>query len=141
MATITPNFNFNGKCYEALKLYQEAFNGKITCLIRNRDATWEAFQKDLTNDEKEYVYHAEMCIGNQRIMMCDNFDVPYKPSASLSLTVTMDTKDDVIHAFDIMKEGCEVIYPLHSTAYSSCFVSFYDRFGFRWTIMTEQTNK
>lgn len=120
MATITPNFNFNGKCYEALKLYQEAFNGKITCLIRNRDATWEAFQKDLTDDEKEYVYHAEMCIGNQRIMMCDNFDVP---------------------SFDIMKEGCEVIYPLHSTAYSSCFVSFYDRFGFRWTIMTEQTDK
>ena len=141
MASITPNFNFNGQCYEALKLYQEAFNGKITCLIRNGDVTWETFQRNLPDVEKEYVYHAEMYIENQRIMMCDNLDVGYKPSASLSLTVTMDTKDDVIHAFDIMKEGCEIIYPLHSTAYSSCFVSFYDKFGFRWTIMTEQTEK
>ncbi len=141
MVTITPNFNFSGKCFEAIRLYQQAFNAEITSLIRNGDATWEAAYKDLSDEEKEYIYHAEIYIGNQRLMMCDNFNVPYNPSASLSLTVTMDTKDDVIHTFDIMKEGCKIIYPLQSTAYSSCFVSFYDKFGFRWVIMTEQTEK
>lgn len=93
MVTITPNFNFNGKCYEAIKLYQEAFNAEITSLIRNSDATWEESHKDLSDDEKEYVYHAEIYIGDQRIMMCDNLSVPYQQSASLSLTVTLDTNN------------------------------------------------
>lgn len=141
MVKITPNFNFNGKCNEAIQLYKEAFNAEIICLIRNCDATWEESYSNLLDDEKEYIYHAEMCIGDQRIMMCDNFSVPYQPSASLSLTVTMDTKEDVLHAFEIMEEGCEIIYPIQSTSYSSCFVSFYDKFGFRWVIMTEQTEK
>lgn len=141
MVTITPNFNFNGKCDEAIRLYQEAFNAKMDCLIRNRDATWEDFHREMSDEEKEYIYHAEMYIGSQRIMMCDNFDITDKPSGSLSLTVTMETKDEVIRAFDVMKEGCKIIYPIHSTAYSSCFVSFFDKFGFRWVIMTEQTEK
>lgn len=141
MAVITPNFNFAGQCFEAIKLYQEAFNAEIGCLLRNCDATWEDFHKDLSEEEKEYVYHAEIFIGKQRIMMCDNLDIPFKPSVSLSLTVTMDTKEEVIHAFEVMKEGCEIIYPIHSTAYSSCFVSFIDKFGFRWVIMTEQTER
>ena len=141
MVKITPNFNFNGKCKEAIQLYKEAFNAEIISLIRNGDATWESSYGNLSDDEKEYIYHAEICIGDQRIMMCDNFSVPYQPSASLSLTVTLDTKEEVLHAFEIMEEGCEIIYPIQSTAYSSCFVSFYDKFGFRWVIMTEQTEK
>lgn len=136
MIQITPNFNFKGNCYEAMMLYKEAFQAEITCLLRNCDAECKT-----TTDEKAYVYHAEMRIGNQRIMMCDNFDVPYQPSASLSLTVTMDTKEDVMRAFERMQKDCRIIYPLQSTTYSSCFVSFYDKFGFRWVIMTEQTEK
>ena len=33
MIKITPNFNFNGKCKEALQLYKEAFNAEIISLI------------------------------------------------------------------------------------------------------------
>lgn len=141
MITVTPNFNFNGKCYDAIKLYQEAFRAEITSLIRNGDATWEESHKDMSDAEKEYVHHAEMYIGNQRIMLCDNVSVPFQPSASLSLTITLETKEEVLHAFDIMKEGGRIIYPLQSTPYSSCYVSLFDKFGFRWVIMTEQTEK
>lgn len=139
--TITPNFNFNGRCGEAIALYQKAFNAEISCLLRYSDAKWEDFNKELSDEQKEYIYHAEIYIGKQRIMMADNPDIPFQPSSSLSLTVTMDTKEDVIQAFDIMKEDCKVIYPIHSTTYSSCTVSFIDKFGFRWVIMTEQTER
>lgn len=139
MIQVTPNFNFKGNCYEAMMLYKEAFSAEITCLIRTREVDCEMSKEELIDED--HIYHAEMRIGNQRIMMCDNLDVPYQSSASLSLTVTMDTKEDVMHAFDIMKEGSEIIYPLQNTTYSSCFVSFYDKFGFRWVIMTEQTEK
>ena len=29
MMTITPNFNFDGKCGEAISLYQQAFGAKV----------------------------------------------------------------------------------------------------------------
>lgn len=33
MMTITPNFNFDGKCGEAISLYQQAFGAKVDCLL------------------------------------------------------------------------------------------------------------
>lgn len=141
MVLITPNFNFNGYCEEAIHLYKKAFNGKIGCFLRYSEAKKEDFDRELSEEEKRYIYHAELTIGNQRIMMCDNLDVPFTTSLSLSLTITFDTKEQVIHAYDILKEGSTTIYPLEGTTYSSCRVVFVDRFGFRWGLMTEQTER
>lgn len=141
MIILTPNFNFNGRCEEALTLYQKAFNGKIGCLLRYSDADKRDWNKELTEEQAKYIYHSELFIGNQRIMMCDNMDVDLVKSTSLSLTITFETKEEVISAYDVLKEGSTTIYPVHSTTYSSCIVVFIDKFGFRWGLMTEQTER
>ena len=145
MIKITPNFNFNGngKCEQAIRLYEKAFNAKVGCLLRFSDARPEDYNRELSNEQRNFVYHAEIYIGDQRIMMSDNIDkdILYQPSRALSLTVTLETKEDVIKAFNALKEGSEIIYPLHSTTYSSCTCSLVDKFGFRWVIMTEQTER
>lgn len=141
MAVITPNFNFAGKCQEAIALYQRAFDARVGCLLRYADARKEDFDRPLTEREKALIYHAELFIGAQRIMMCDNMDIPFAPSLSLSLVVTLDTKDEVLRAYDVLREGCTIVYPVHSTTYSSCEVVLVDKFGFRWGIMTEQTER
>jgi len=141
MVLITPNFNFNGCCEEALNLYKKAFNAEIGCLLRYSEAQKEDFDRELSDEEKRYIYHAELNLGNQRIMMCDNIDVPFATSFSLSLTVTFDTKEEVKQTYDILKEGSTTIYPLQSTTYSSCMVVFVDKFGFRWGLMTEQSER
>jgi len=74
-------------------------------------------------------------------MMFDNLDVEFRKITALSLTVTFDTKEEVKQAYQILCEGSETIYPMKSTSYSSCFVVFVDRFGFRWGLMTEQTER
>lgn len=43
--------------------------------------------------------------------------------------------------YKIMKEGTKTIYQLEVTPYSSCRVVFVDKFGIRWGIMTEQTER
>lgn len=68
-------------------------------------------------------------------------DLVLKPGYALSLTVTMETKDDVEKAFEALKDGAEIIYSLHTTTYSSRTCSLVDKFGFRWIIMTEQTER
>lgn len=139
MAIITPNFNFAGNCEEAIKLYQKAFNARLACLLRYSEADKNDWNRVLTKEQQNYIYHAEIFINDQRIMMCDNMDVDLVKSTSLSLVVTFDTKEEVINAYDVLKEGSETIYPIHSTTYSSCEVVFIDKFGFRWGLMTEQT--
>jgi PhnB protein len=141
MPMITPNFNFAGRCEEAIALYQKAFGAKIGCLLRYSDADKADWDRELAPEQESCVYHAELFIGGQRIMMCDNLDVPFQKSTALSLTVTFDTKEEVIKAYDVLREGSETIYPVHSTTYSSCEVVFIDRFGFRWGLMTEQTER
>lgn len=141
LAIITPNFNFAGRCEEAVALYQKAFNAKVGCLLRYSDANKSDWNKKLTPEQENYIYHVELFIGDQRIMMCDNMDVDLVKSTALSLTVTFDTKDEVKQAYNILREDSETIYQMQSTTYSSCMVVFIDKFGFRWGLMTEQTER
>ena len=141
MLLITPNFNFDGRCEEAIALYQKAYQASVGSLLRYSDADTRDWTGELNSEQANYIYHAELLIGNQRIMMCDNMDVDLFRSTSLSLTVTFDTSEEVKKAYDILKEGSTTIYPMHSTTYSSCIVVFIDKFGFRWGLMTEQTER
>ena len=122
MTAIVPNFNFDGRCAEAIELYQRAFGVKADPVLPGEDGS---------------VYHAEMHIGGQRIMLGDNPDVPFAPSASLSLAVCMDSDEEVRHVFDVLSEGGKVLYPLQRTPYASSFANVFDRFGFRWVLMKE----
>lgn len=138
---ITPTLNFGGSCREAIRMYERAFGGRITCLITYRDANDPAYMPLLREDQKDYVYHAELVLGDQRIIMSDHVDIEFQTCYSNFLTIMYDTKEEVQKAYEIMKEGSKTIYPMEATPYSSCRVVFVDRFGIRWGIMTEQTER
>ncbi|MBR3740823.1 MAG: VOC family protein [Clostridia bacterium] len=138
---IVPTLNFGGNCREAIHLYEQAFRGKITCLITYGEANDPAYNPLLKEDQKGYVYHAELALGDQRIIMSDHVDIAFQTCYSNFLTVMFDTKEEVRQAYEIMKEGSKTIYPMEATPYSSCRVVFVDRFGIRWGIMTEQTER
>ena len=141
MAVITPNFSFAGRCEEAVRLYERAFDARVGCFMRYSEATWDEGYAQWTDEQKRMVYHAEIFIGNQRIMLADHLDLGFAPGLSLSLVVTMNTKEEVLRAFDVLAEGGKVICPPHSTPYSACTTNVIDRFGFRWCVMTEQTER
>ena len=53
--TFVPTLNFNGKCREAMELYQKAFDGKVTAFMTYGEAndpsftlTWELMKEDST---------------------------------------------------------------------------------------------
>ena len=137
---VTPNFHFLGNCMEGIELYKKVFGAKILCVLKNKDAN----PIDYTSDSKysEYVYHAEIMIGETRIMMSDITEKnEHIPGNSLSLVVTFDTADEVEKAFGLLNGDAVIITPMKSTTYSSCFVSLIDKFGMRWELMTEQTER
>jgi len=138
MLHVTPNLHFNGQCKQAIALYREALGAQVKILLCESDAhpsDWVA-----TDDTKDQVYHSEMVIGGQRIMLSDSADKrDQSPNQAMSLVVTFETADAVKKAYAVLSDGCTIVYPMQSTTYSSCFVSLIDRFGMRWELMTEQT--
>lgn len=136
-----PTLNFGGNCRDAIQLYEKAFRGKITCLITYGEANDPAYNPLLKAHQKDYIYHAELVLGQQRIIMSDLVDKEFQTCYSNFLTIMCDTKEEVQSAYETMKEGSQTIYPLEATWYSSCRVVFVDRFGIRWGIMTEQTER
>ena len=135
---ITPTLNFAGACREAIAMYAEAFGGQITCLITYREANDPAYMPRLTEAQKDWIYHAELMLGEQRIIMSDHADIEFSTCYQNFLTVMFDTKEEVQQAYEVMKDGSQTIYPMAATPFSACRVVFVDRFGIRWGIMTEQ---
>lgn len=138
---IVPTLNFGGSCREAIYLYEKAFRGKIRCLITYGEANDPAYTPLLKEGQKKYIYHSELVLGKQRIILSDQVDLAFQTCYSNFLTVMLDTKEEVQRAYAIMKDGSKTIYPMEATPYSSCRVVFVDRFGIRWGIMTEQTER
>ena len=136
-----PTLNFGGHCREAIQLYEKAFHGTITCLITYGEANDPAYMPLLKEDQMDYIYHSELVLGNQRIIMSDHVDIEFQTCYSNFLTMMCDTKEEVQSIYEVMKEGSTTIYPMEATPYSSCRVVFVDRFGIRWGIMTEQTER
>lgn len=95
----------------------------------------------LTEAQKDWIYHAELLLDGQRIIMSDHADIAFQTCSSNFLTIMYDTKEEVQRAYAVLQEGSTTIYPMTATPYSSCRVVFVDRFGIRWGIMTEQTDR
>lgn len=137
---ITPNLHFVGDCLEAIELYKQAFDADILCLYKNEDANPQDFNYD--SKYAKHVYHAEIMIGKNRVMMSDiGEETDHNTGNSVSLVVTFETAEQVKEAFNLLKADATIISSIHSTTYSSCFVSLIDRFGMRWELMTEQTER
>ena len=141
MLGIVPSLHFDGCCAEAMELYRAAFGAQTSFVMHYADADPKDLPRPLTEAEKQYVYHSENTFAGTRVMMADELDMPMQPGTAMILVITMDSREEVMQAFRVLEEGGRVIYPPHATAYSSCTCSLTDCYGFRWTIMTEQTER
>lgn len=137
---LTPNLHFCGCCEEAIRLYQRAFGAEVLCLYRNDDANPDDYVAG--EGRSAFVYHAEIAVGGSRIMLSDLDEGAPPPSGRpMSLALTFGSADAVKRAFAVLGEGADILSPMRATTYASCFVSLVDRFGMRWELMTEQTER
>ena len=141
MIIVTPCFNFDGRCEEAIAFYQKAFGARTDLILRYSDADKRDWDIPLTVDQEKLIYHAEMMIGNQRIMLSDIIEFNLSRGTSLFLTLTFEDAESVKEVYEVLKDGSTLLRPMISTTYSSCFVSLVDKFGIRWGLMTEQAEK
>ena len=133
---IVPNLHFNGNCEKAIELYEQAFGAKRIVFLRYRDANPLDIDQESNNACQEYIYHAEIRIGNRRIILSDHIsEIPI--GINVSLLILFESVEEVKKAYDILKADAKILAPITETTYSSCFVSLVDRYGVRWELMKE----
>lgn len=133
---IVPNLHFSGECESAIELYERAFKAKRTILLKGKDADPRDVDEVADDETSEFVYHAEILINGQRIMLNDNTN-ELRWGTNVSLMVSFDSVEAVKEAYEILKDGAKIIVPFKETTYSSGFVSLIDRYGVRWELMKE----
>ncbi|MDR0302649.1 MAG: VOC family protein [Treponema sp.] len=138
---ITPTINFTGNCEDAIHLYERAFNTKVDFVLRYSDADAKDWNIPLTDKEKNFVYHAEMKIAGQRFFFADIINFEVVKGNSQFLTVTFGTKEEVEKSSKLLMDGGKILVPFRRTTYSSCAGNLIDKYGIRWGLMTEQTEK
>lgn len=134
---VIPTFNFCGQCEEAINLYKKAFNAKTAHIIRYGEINAQEGCSDADPKHPGYIYHAELAIGKQRIMMCDISEFKITHGLGLFLTVIFPSAPKAIKAFEYLSLGGTIIFAPQKTTYSPYFVSLTDKFGVRWNLMAE----
>ncbi len=131
---IEPYLFFNGRCEEALRFYEEAFEAKIETAIRYRESPAPPPEGFLPEGWLDKIMHASFLIGDARVMISDgNTDAPPRFSG-FALNVNFALEEQARSAFERLSEGGRVDMPLGPAFYAACFGMVTDRFGVQWMV-------
>jgi len=135
---VVPRILLNGKCSEALKLYQKAFGATVKEKILFSEADPMDFK--YTGKEKDnFVYYAELMIGKYMVMMNDDDDgvlgdhTGIKPSLT-TLCISFDSEEKARAAYEVLLDGANILAPITSASFYSFYVSLEDKFGVAWDL-------
>ena len=133
---IEPMLQFNGQCADAIELYKKAFGAELAYLGTYASAN----PKDLPPkynpaNDANLVYHAQLMIGSQRVMLCDNLFNDQPAGHTVYPVIQFKTAARVMAAYEILKDGAAIVGPPAATTYSECCCSLVDKFGIFWDLM------
>jgi PhnB protein len=107
---------------KAVEFYQKAFDAKLVSSYQNDDGTF---------------YHAELDVYGQILAVAEanpNEEVITGNTMQFCLHFEPDYEDKVRKAYEVLKEGATINYPLSPCDYSPLMVDLIDKFGIRWCL-------
>lgn len=105
---------------EALKFYQKAFNAKLVCEYKNDDGGY---------------MHAELDAFGQILAISEASD---EVASGNTMQFCMHFKEieieKVIHAYEVLKDGAQILNPLGKCSFSKCMFALVDKYGINWCL-------
>ena len=123
----------NGQCGDAIKLYEKAFGAVVTNITLYSESNPENLKYE--ENQKDYIMNAQLKIGKQTILVCDDVTDNTKSGDQLQMVMEFDTDDEVKAAYNTMLEGATNLIPPHNAGYSPCVACLSDKFGIPWQMM------
>lgn len=106
---------------KAVECYKQAFDAELVSSYPNEDGTF---------------YHAELDVYGQ-ILAVSEANTEHSNTGNVMqfcLHFGEGKESFVTKAYDVLKDGAEILYPLGSCEYSPLMVDLIDKFGVRWCI-------
>jgi len=130
---VEPYLFFNGRCDEAIALYQDAFGASLLARMLYKEAP-DTPPVPLPPGWGDKVLHASLRIGETTVMASDGLTTDPPRFEGFSLSVEMPDEQAARRAFDALAPGGQVQMPIGPTFFSPCFGMVVDRFGVSWMI-------
>lgn len=132
---ISPALHFPGNCKEAIDFYEEVFQATDKYIDYYHNAPSDSGM-DVTEDTKDFVMHAGMTICGTQVNFSDTTDQVLAGNM-MCLNVFFQSSDQVIHAYDLLKESGKIIVELGPQFFSPMYGSIEDKFGVKWQLISE----
>lgn len=124
----------NGQCAAAMELYKKALGAEVTAVMTYSEADPKE-SGPINESEKDYIFNAQMRIGKQTILLCDDHQSSTKVGKQIQIVLEFDTAEGVKSAYNILADGATDLLPPHEASYSPCVAGLTDAYGIPWQLM------
>ncbi len=121
---------FNRNCGEALRVYAEAFNGKIKELQTYGDMPADP-NFPVAEADKNLVLHAKLALDDGEIMCADSKERTAQ-GQNMYVSITLGDAAYVQKAWNILRLEGEIYMELAPSFFAALHGSLRDRFGINW---------
>jgi PhnB protein len=121
---------FNGKCKEALALYEKAFNVKIGEIQQYGDMPPNP-NFPVSDDKKDRILHSKFVLDGTEIM-CSDSSGESRSGSNMYVSVTTKDGNLVNQAWDVLKNSGEIYMELQPSFFALAHGSLRDQFGINW---------
>jgi PhnB protein len=111
-----------GSC-KAAQFYQEAFDAKLVIEYKNDDGSYMHAELDAFGQILAISEAADEKVSGNTMQFCFHFEE--------------SEIEKVKHAYEVLKDGAEILCPLGECSYSKCMFALIDKFGVSWCLFTE----
>jgi len=122
---------FNNNCGEALDVYEKAFGAKVLHKQTYGDMPPNP-DFPVAVEDKGLVLNVQFEIAGTVLMASDVGEFSADKGSNMYVTITTENKELVTKAWEILKEGGEVVNDLQPTFFAELHGSLRDKFGISW---------
>lgn len=131
---INPYLNFAGNCREALEFYARIFKTQPRGTMTFGEMPGDP-SRPLPEEAKNLIMHSELVVGGDTLMFSDTPPgMPLTVGNNISLTLVSTNRDEIVNAFNGLKEGGRVTMDLQQTFWTPLYAMLTDKFGVPWQL-------
>jgi PhnB protein len=136
---IRPYLIFKGECQDAIKLYERAFDTKITDVMRFSDMPESSDNTmSIPDDKKDWIVMSKLPMGDSFIRLSDTIG-ELKDAVSERVTIAVEMEVDMIKkSFNVLAEEGDIGIPLQKSFFSPLFGVVHDKYGVMWTFVGQE---
>ena len=128
---LNPHLNFDGRCGEAFKFYEQCLGGKISFTMTYGDSP---ASEHVAAEWRSKIIHATLNIGDDLLTGADAPPDRYQKPEGFHITLGIKDVTEAERIFKSLAENGAVQMALGETFWAARFGMLVDRFGIPWMV-------